>query len=578
MIDVKPRSVTVYNEYVAQTQAPATIEIRSQVTGLLERQAFTDGARVKKGDLLYVIDQRPFEAQLAQAKASLAQAEANRVNAQQNLARNSRLIAQKAVSQQDYDTAVAQERSSAALVEAQNALVRATQLNLEFATMRAPRDGFMSSSQVKPGSLINAQQTLLTTLYSSDPMWVYFSDQREPISGIAEATETSSRRAARLGSAFHLRLADGTDYALPGKLNFVDATLDQKSGTLQVRISVPNPDRVLRPGLFVRVTVPAFENPNAIRIPQQAVQELQGMKSVYVVAPDDKAEPRQIAASYRVENDWVVDNGLKPGDRVVIEGIGKLRPGTPVKPVAAVSVAGDPMAGTPPAAPKNRGGRHAAALCATTRARSPSRIQPMFNFFIERPVFSTVIALIMVLVGVLSALDLPIAQYPQVVPPQVTVTTNFPGANADVVAQSVAAPIEQQVNGSQGMLYMASKSGNDGSYNLTVTFEIGTDKNIDAVEVQNRVAIAQSQLPADVIRNGITVRKSTTDFLELISLTSPERQYDARIPEQLRIAQPLRRAGPGARRRPGPHLRRPRLQHAYLARPRAHGPAGRHGH
>ena len=150
----------------------------------------------------------------------------------------------------------------------------------------------------------------------------------------------------------------------------------------------------------------------------------------------------------------------------------------------------------------------------------------MFNFFIERPVFSTVIALIMILVGVLAILGLPIAQYPQVVPPQVTVTTSFPGANADVVAQSVAAPIEQQVNGSQDMLYMGSKSGNDGSYSLTVTFDIGTDKNIDAVEVQNRVAIAQSQLPSDVIRNGITVRKSTTDFLEVISLTSPDRKYD----------------------------------------------------
>src|SRR5260370_31952897 len=151
----------------------------------------------------------------------------------------------------------------------------------------------------------------------------------------------------------------------------------------------------------------------------------------------------------------------------------------------------------------------------------------MFNFFIDGPVFSTVIALIMILVGALAAVSLPIAQYPQVVPPQVTVTTSFPGANADVVSQSVAASIEQQVNGSQDMLYMSSKSGNDGTYSLTVTVDIGTDKNIDAIEVQNRVAIAQSQLPADVIRNGITVRKSTTDFLEVIALTSPERRYDA---------------------------------------------------
>src|ERR1700686_4124284 len=127
VIEVRPVPVTVYNEYVAQTQAPDTIEIRCQVTGLLERQGFADGARVKKGDLLYVIDQRPFEAQLAQAEANL-------VNAQQNLARNSRLIAQKAVSQQDYDTAVAQARASTALVEAQKALLRNVELNLEFAT------------------------------------------------------------------------------------------------------------------------------------------------------------------------------------------------------------------------------------------------------------------------------------------------------------------------------------------------------------------------------------------------------------------------------------------------------------
>jgi multidrug efflux pump len=151
----------------------------------------------------------------------------------------------------------------------------------------------------------------------------------------------------------------------------------------------------------------------------------------------------------------------------------------------------------------------------------------MLNFFIERPVFSTVIALLMVLVGGLAIVALPIAQYPQVVPPQVTVSATFPGANSTVVAQSVAAPIEQQVNGAQDELYMDSKSGNDGSYNLTVTFDVGTDKNIDAVDVQNRVAVAQSQLPSDVLRNGIAIRKTTTDLLEVISLTSKSGRFDA---------------------------------------------------
>lgn len=150
----------------------------------------------------------------------------------------------------------------------------------------------------------------------------------------------------------------------------------------------------------------------------------------------------------------------------------------------------------------------------------------MFNFFIDRPVFSTVISLIITLAGALAAFGLPIAQYPQIVPPQVQVTTNFPGANADVVAQSIAAPIEQQVNGAKGMLYMDSKSANDGSYTLTVTFDIGTDQDLDAVDVQNRVAIAQSTLPPDVVRQGITIRKQSTDFLEVLSLTSPDGRFD----------------------------------------------------
>ena len=146
--------------------------------------------------MLYVIDQRPFQAQLAQAKASLAQAEANLINTQQNLARQSRLIAQKAVSQQDYDTAVAQERSSAALVEAQKALLRNVELNLEFATLRAPRDGVMSSSQVKAGSLVTAQQTLLTTLYSSDPMWVNFSVSEDKLLELQKTIQAPAGRAA----------------------------------------------------------------------------------------------------------------------------------------------------------------------------------------------------------------------------------------------------------------------------------------------------------------------------------------------------------------------------------------------
>jgi len=150
----------------------------------------------------------------------------------------------------------------------------------------------------------------------------------------------------------------------------------------------------------------------------------------------------------------------------------------------------------------------------------------VLNFFIDRPVFSTVISLVILLAGALAGLNLPIAQYPQVVPPQVQVSTSFPGANAQVVAESVAAPIEQQVNGAKDMIYMGSKSGADGSYNLVVSFEVGTNADIAAVDVQNRFGIAQSQLPADVARQGVTIRKVSTDFLEVFALTSPDGRYD----------------------------------------------------
>jgi membrane fusion protein (multidrug efflux system) len=206
----------------------------------------------------------------------------------------------------------------------------------------------MSSSLVKPGALITAQQTLLTTLYSSDPMWVNFSLSEDRLLELQKMLKRAPGEQLDTAPPFHIRLADGSDYALTGKLNFIDATIDQKSGTLQVRISVPNPERLLRPGLFVRVRVAAFENPNGIRVPQQAVQELQGLKSVYVVGADDKADHRPIVATYRLGSDWVVDSGLKPGERIVVEGVGKIRPGAPVKPVTASAGKGSAPAAEAP--------------------------------------------------------------------------------------------------------------------------------------------------------------------------------------------------------------------------------------
>jgi len=368
VIRVAAAPVTVYHEYVGQTLAPSTIEVRAQVTGLLERQAFADGARVNRGDLLYVIDPRPYLSQLDQARANLAQAQANLANAQRTLQRYERLIAQHAVSQQDYDTAVAQEKANRANVDAQRALVRDAELNVGYTRLRAPADGFMSNSLVRPGSLITAQQTLLDTLYSSDPMWVTFTLSEDRFLEVQKRLQRAPGEQPDQAPPFHIRLADGTEYSFPGKLNFVDAALDQRSGTLQVRVSVPNPQRVLRPNLFVRVVVPSYQNPNAIRVPQQAVQELQGLKSVYVVTADNTAQIRQIAADYRTGGDWLVQSGLQPGEMVVVEGGSKVKPGAPIKPVLAQQ--------QPPAAPRQSPAATAAQASPQTPATTASTLRP----------------------------------------------------------------------------------------------------------------------------------------------------------------------------------------------------------
>jgi len=331
VLRAQPRAVTLTEEYVGQAEAVETVEIRSRVQGLLERQAFRDGAQVHRGELLFQIDRQPFEAALEQAKANLAQTEASAANSAQNLARVSRLIADNAVSQQDLDTAVARDRADRASVEAARAALHEAALNLGYTQITEPRDGTVSKAMVKPGSLVMVAQTLLTTLYSSNPIHVNFAlgEQR-----MLELTRRVHDKADGKGE-FRLRLVDGSDYPHPGHLDFVDAAVDPKNDTLQVRIVVDNPEGLLRPGQYVRVLVPSAPRPDAILIPQKAVQELQGLKTVYVIDAANKASTRQITATQRLGTDWVLDGGLQPGDIVVVDGLQKVTPGATVKPVFA---------------------------------------------------------------------------------------------------------------------------------------------------------------------------------------------------------------------------------------------------
>jgi len=331
VLRAQAQAVTLTEEYVGQAEAVETVEIRSRVQGLLERQAFRDGAAVRRGQLLFQIDRQPFDAALEQARANLAQAEASAANSAQNLARVLRLIADNAVSQQDLDTAVARDRADRASVEAARAAVHEAELNVGYTQITAPSDGMISKALVKPGSLVTVAQTLLTTLYSASPIYVNFA------LGEQRALELTRRAHGKPTAPddFRLHLVDGSDYPHPGRLNFVDAAIDPKNDTLQVRIVVPNPDGTLRPGQYVRVLVPSASRPNTILIPQRAVQELQGLKTIYVIGADNKASVRQITATQRMGNDWVIDAGLQPGEIVVVDGLQKVMPGATVKPVFA---------------------------------------------------------------------------------------------------------------------------------------------------------------------------------------------------------------------------------------------------
>ncbi len=351
VIEAESGPVTVFEEYVAQTEAPHTIELRSQVAGLLERQAVPDGARVNKGDLLYQIDPRPFRVALEQANANLAQSRAALANAQQTLDRYEELVDQGFVSKQAFQNAVAQQRQAAAAVEAQRALVREARINLGYTDIRAPADGFLSESRVRPGALVTAQQTLLNTLYSSDPMYVYFTVSEEKMPALQKAMHAAADQ-DESARRFRIRLSDGTEYPYRGALDFVDTNVDDRTGTLRARVSVPNPNRVLRPGMFVRLAAPGLDAQQAITIPQKAVTELQGLKTVYVIGPDNKPQMRQIVADTRVGNRWVVSEGLKPGELVVVEGLPKIQlmPGAPVKPVPVGEA--EQTASTPAAAPQ----------------------------------------------------------------------------------------------------------------------------------------------------------------------------------------------------------------------------------
>src|SRR5687768_8460241 len=317
-------------EYVGQAVGSREVEVRARVTGILLSRNFKEGERVKKGQSLFTIDPKPFEAALARAAADVAAAEARYEQAKRNAARLKPLYAEKAVSQKDHDDALSAEAIGAADVHAAKARLTEAKLNLAYTKVEAPLSGITTRALPSEGTLVSGPNVLLTSVVQVDPMWVNF--------GIADNQQARIQKDAQSGSlklprAFEveLRLPDGSVYAHQGKLDFADVRVSTQTGTREARAEVPNPEGALRPGQFVRVVLKGASIPNAVTVPQRAVLEGPQGKFVYVVDEKSTAQARPVEAGQWSGDRWVISSGLKGGERVIVDGVMKIGPGAPVK-------------------------------------------------------------------------------------------------------------------------------------------------------------------------------------------------------------------------------------------------------
>ena len=340
-------------EFIGQAESSRPVEIRSQVTGILKQWFFKEGRDVKKGDRLYQIDPVPFHAAMLSAKAKVAQSEARLVQAKQNLARVKPLLAEQAVSTKDVDDAVAEELAAKAALEGAKAELVKAKFDLDNTLIIAPISGMIERPRVYEGRLVSAQTALLTMIHQVDPMYVIVSAPESFL--LKRRRDTDAKRIQHPG-VYQLRgvltFVDGTTYQHEGVLDLLDVGLKTDTGSRQARVVFPNPDRVLLPGQFVRVRFKGTLKTGAILVPQRAVQQGAKGSIVFVVGKDDKVEMREIVATSWQGNQWIVEEGVHVGDRVIVEGLHKIAPGAPVKPVPVPAAGASTVPTAPPTQPE----------------------------------------------------------------------------------------------------------------------------------------------------------------------------------------------------------------------------------
>jgi membrane fusion protein (multidrug efflux system) len=353
--EVVQKDVPIYIELVGATLGAEDVEIRARVEGYLVSMNFTEGTFVKKGQLLYKIDSQPFEAALDESRANLSTARARVDKTNNDVARLTPLAKQQAVSQQELDNALSSQEAAQAQVAAYDAKVAKAKLDLAYTTITSPIDGLIGTTQKKVGSLIAGGETLLNVVSQINPILFRCAIAEAEYLRIARRGAGGKKSAEKPVGA-QLILADGSVHSHKGRLESVERAVDPTTGTLTGQFSFPNPEQILRPNQYGRARFVTDLKEGAILVPQLAVQEIQGLYSVMVVKPDATVEQRMVKAGERVGNLWVIDSGLKPGEKVIVEGLQKVKPGVQVSAkTVKVEEQASPPASAPPAESKAKG-------------------------------------------------------------------------------------------------------------------------------------------------------------------------------------------------------------------------------
>lgn len=342
VVTVTPRTIPVTFEYVGQTAGVDEVEVRARVSGILLQWNYQEGRPVRRGQSLFTIDPAPFQAALARADADLAGAMARRNQAKREAERLQPLLEKGMVARKVYDDAVATEEVSVAAVKAAQAALTQAKLDLGYTRVEAPIDGLTSRALKSKGSLVEAQQTLLTTISKVDPIHVVFSVSEADHLKLAAQSGSGKLVLPKQGNFnASVKLSDGTTYARSGKVDFADVRINPATGASEMRAVLPNPDQSLRPGQFVRVKLDGASVPNALSVPQRAVLEGPQGKLVLIANAKNVVEPRPVQVGQWSGDEWIIESGLQAGDRVIVDGVVKAPPGTTVKAT--------PLAATPPA-------------------------------------------------------------------------------------------------------------------------------------------------------------------------------------------------------------------------------------